>query len=164
MFQILDKLRPTVTGLDDIPAWFLKIGAPFFAAPLADMFNLSLSSSVVPKQWKAASILPIPKIASPQIPSDYRPISITAVLSRIMERIVVTPVTDYIYPSLQSPPPTLTFTDQFAFQPTASTTAALIQLLHTVTTLLDTNLFVIVYAFMPVRKRYLLCEHCVTMA
>jgi len=143
MFQILDKLRPTATGLDDIPAWFLKIGAPFFAAPLADMFNLSLSSSVVPKQWKAASILPIPKIASPHTPADYRPISITPVLSRIMERIVVT---DYIYPSLQSPPPTLTFIDQFAFQPTSSTTAALIQLLHTVTTLLDSNLFVIVYA------------------
>ena len=93
MFRILDKLRPTATGLDDIPAWFLKIGAPFFAAPLADMFKLSLSSSVVPKQWKAASILPIPKITSPHIPADYRPISITPVLSRILERIVVM---DYI--------------------------------------------------------------------
>lgn len=87
--------------------------------------------------------MPIPKIASPQSPADYRPISITPVLSRVLERLVVT---HYIYPSLQSPPPTLSFADQFAFQPTASTTAALIQLLHTVTTLLDTNLYVIVYA------------------
>ena len=60
----------------------------------------------------------------------------------MLERVV----TDFVYPSLQYPPPTLAFTDQFAFQPTASTTAALIQLLHTVTTLLDTNQFVIVYA------------------
>ena len=53
---------------------------------------------------------------------------------------------DYIYPSLQSPPPGLSFVDQFVFQPTGSTTAALIQLLQTVTTLLETNPYVIVYA------------------
>jgi len=105
--------------------------------------NLSLSSSVVPQQWKSASILPIPKVSSPSAPADYRPISITPVLSRVLERIVVT---DYIYPSLQFPPPGLSFADQFAFQPTASTTAALIQFLQTVTSLLETNPYVIVYA------------------
>ena len=143
LFKVLDSLRPTATGLDNIPAWFLRIGAPFFTAPLADLMNLSLSSSVVPQQWKLASILPIPKISTPHVPSDYRPISITPVLSRILERIVVT---DYVYPSLSSPPPGLTFSDQFAFQPTGSTTAALIHLLHTITTLLETNPYVIVYA------------------
>ena len=107
------------------------------------MMNLSLSLSVVPHQWKAASILPIPKRSAPASPSDYRPISITPVLSRMLERVVVT---DYIYPSFQSPPPTLNFSDQFAFQPSASTTAALIHLLHTITTLLESNPYVIVYA------------------
>jgi hypothetical protein len=61
IFRILDGLKPTATGLDNIPAWFLKIGAPFFAAPLAEVINLSLSMYVVPKQWKAAYILPVPK-------------------------------------------------------------------------------------------------------
>ena len=66
---MLEALRPAVTGLDDLPAWFLKVGAPFFAAPIADMFNLSLSTSVVPNQWKSASISPLPKIPnhSPQL-------------------------------------------------------------------------------------------------
>ena len=36
--------------------------------------------------------------------------------------------------------------DQFAIQPTASTTVALIHILHTITTLLQTNQYVIVYA------------------
>jgi hypothetical protein len=99
LFKVLDTLRPTATGLDNIPAWFLRIGAPFFNAPLADLMNLSLSSSVVAQQWKLATILPIPKISTPLVPSDYRPISITSVLSRILERIVVT---DYVYPSLSS--------------------------------------------------------------
>jgi len=40
----------------------------------------------------------------------------------------------------------MSFDHQFAFQPTASTTATLIYLFHTITTLLDINPFVIVYA------------------
>ena len=114
LFGVLDTLRPTSMGLDKIPAWFLKIGAPFLSAPLSDMFNLSLTSSVVPRQWKAASIMPIPKSSTPIQPADYMPISITPVLSRVLERIVVR---DFIYPSFQSPPFGLSFHDQFVFQP-----------------------------------------------
>lgn len=145
MFSILDrpKLKPTATGLDGLPAWYLQIGAPFFARPLADMMNLSISSSVVPRQWKRATISPIAKVASPHQPSDFRPISVTPVMSRILERIVVR---DFIYPALSTPPPSLSFSDQFAFQPSASTTAALIHLLQSITSLLHTNEFVIVYA------------------
>jgi len=99
IFNILDTLRPTSTGLDNIPAWFLRTGSPIFAAPLADIMNLSLSTSTVPKQWKSASILPVAKVAAPDSPADYRPISNTSVISRILERIVVR---DFIYPSLRN--------------------------------------------------------------
>ena len=92
LFNILDKLQPTATGLDGIPAWFLKIGAPFFTAPLVDMLNLSLSSSVVPQQWKLVKILPLPKVSTPLVPADFRPISKTPVLSRVLERLV-SPIT-----------------------------------------------------------------------
>jgi hypothetical protein len=50
VFRMLDTLKPTATGLDGIPAWFLRLGAPLFAAPLAELFNQSLASSVVPNQ------------------------------------------------------------------------------------------------------------------
>jgi len=66
VFKTLDGLKLTATGLDNIPAWFSKIGAPFFAAPIADVINLSLSTYAVLKQWKTAYILRIPKIAVPQ--------------------------------------------------------------------------------------------------
>jgi hypothetical protein len=89
IFQVLDALKLTAMGLDKIPAWFLKTGAPILAKLLSDVLNLSLSTSVVPRQWKTASILPIPKSNLPLQPADYRPISITPVLSRILERLVV---------------------------------------------------------------------------
>jgi len=70
MLKILDGLKNTAAGLDNIPAWFLKIGAPFFAAPIANVTNLSLASSTVPVQSKVGSILPLPKIAILS-PADY---------------------------------------------------------------------------------------------
>ena len=42
MFRILKRLKPTATGLDGLPAWFL-----IFAAPLAHLI-LSVCSRVVP--------------------------------------------------------------------------------------------------------------------
>jgi len=46
MFKLLDTPPVTAVGLVNFPAWFLRIGAPFFSAPIGDMMmmNLSLSS------------------------------------------------------------------------------------------------------------------------
>jgi len=139
IFNILDKLKSTATGLDALPAWFLRISAPSISSSIAAIFNLSLTTSFVPAQWTVAKIVPIPKIPHPVLLSDYRPISITPVLSRVLERLVVS---NYLYPSFTHPPPTLTFSDQFAFRPTGSTTSALITILQTVTNLLSSNPFV----------------------
>ena len=120
VFRILDHLRHTATGLDGLPAWFLRLGAPAFAAPIAELFNQSLNTSTVPQQWKTAIITPIAKVTHPSLASHYRPISITPVLSRVMERHIAR---TYIYPAILIPPPELYFNDQFALIPTASTTA-----------------------------------------
>ena len=133
MFNILKNLRQTATGTYRISSWFLKVWAHVFAGPLATLMNMSLNLSVVPRQRRNASILPIPRVSAPKTLNDYRPISITSVLSRTLELIVVR---DFIYPSLQSPLLHLDFSDQFAFHPGLSTTAALIHLLHNITTTL----------------------------
>ena len=142
IFNCLDNLKFTATGLDGLPAWFLRLAAPIFAEPITNLVNKSVCTSIVPEQWKRALINPIPKVKNPKELGDYRPISITPVLSRITEKMVVR---KYIYPAMLDPPPSLSFADQFAFRPTGSTTAALITLLRIVTTLLETNPYVIVY-------------------
>ena len=76
-------------NIDKLPAWLLRLGAPVFAAPLAELFNQSINCGIVPQQWKKACITPIPKVAHPTVASDYRPISITSVLSRMLERRIV---------------------------------------------------------------------------
>jgi hypothetical protein len=48
VFHILDHLRHTATGLDGLPAWFLRLGAPAFSKPITHLFNLSIITSTVP--------------------------------------------------------------------------------------------------------------------
>ena len=92
-------------------------------------------------QWKEACIRPIAKILSPRQPADFRPISVTPILTRLTERAIVR---SFLYAAFLKPAPHLSFSDQFAFRPTGSTTAAIISLLHTVTSMLLTNPFVVV--------------------
>ena len=162
-FRILDGLRPTATGLNDLPAWFLRLGAAAFCGPVTALFNLSLSTSAlslrtsaVPVQWKRACIRPIPKLTTPQQPADFRPISITPVLTRVMEQIMVK---QHIYPALLSPPATLNFCDHFAFRPTGSTTAAIITMLHTVTNLMSANPYITVVS-LDFLKAFDSVRHC----
>jgi len=139
IFYLLDHLHPTSTGLDKLPFWFLCIAAIFFTSPLTHLLNLSIQCSHVPRQWKAALICPIPKIVPPTLPEHFRPISVTPVLPRIMEKEVVR---TYLYPAILAPPHGLNFFDQFAFHPSGSTSVALISILNHVSIMLTTNPYV----------------------
>jgi len=63
------------------------------------------------------------------------------VLTRVMEK---TAVKRFFYPAFLTPPPSLTFSDQFAFRPTGSPAAAIITLLHTITNMFVSNPYVAV--------------------
>jgi len=118
VFTLLDKLPATASGMDQLPAWFFRIGAPAFYKPITRLFSMCIESSTLSYQWKHASICPVPKTSTSYMESDYWPISITSVLARILERIVVK---DFLYPALITPPAPLSFSDQYAFRPTGST-------------------------------------------
>jgi hypothetical protein len=85
--------------------------------------------------WRTAVVTPISKIPRASNITDFRPISVTLILSRMIEKIIVK---EFIRPSLTSD----ILDDQFAYKPTGSTTAALVTILHHVTKLLEDNSFV----------------------
>ena len=130
-------------GRDSIPSWFLRIVAPFLAEPLSEVYNLSLNKAFVPKQWKSSIITPVAKTSKPAQCADFRPISVTPLLSRLLEKIVVS---KFLYPALIHPKCEQLFRDQFAFRPTGSTTSALISLIHHVSSLLQNYPYVHVFA------------------
>ena len=67
--------------------------------------------------------------------SDLRPISVTPILSRIVERLIVR---DNIFPAI----PTKEILDRYGFKPSGSTTAALVDLTHKISNMLEYNKYV----------------------
>ena len=100
VFYALDSLKQSATGLDGLQTWFLKLAAPGISMVIAYLFRLSMFESKVPEQWKSACIAPVPTIPAATQCSDYRPISITPVLSRVMEKLITR---NHLYPMLSSP-------------------------------------------------------------
>ena len=87
--KFLTKLDTTkATGLDNIDAKFLKLAAPFITKTLMEICNLSISSNTVPASWKIAKVAPMYKKDNKDDPSNYRPISILPILSKLLERHV----------------------------------------------------------------------------
>ena len=52
------------------------------------MFQLSLSTGTLPKDWVTANIVLVYKKGDRNLPSNYRPISLTSTVVKVMERII----------------------------------------------------------------------------
>ena len=58
------------------------------ARPLTHIFNNSVETGIIPEDWKSADVIGIHKKGSRQEPGNYRPISLTAVVCKTIERLV----------------------------------------------------------------------------
>ena len=70
-------------------AVLLKKMASVLARPLTNLFNLSMKDGNIPTEWKKANISPIFKKGSKANPGNYRPVALTCILGKIMEKILV---------------------------------------------------------------------------
>ena len=78
---MLKGLSPRkATGLDDLPARFIRDVAEGIAYPISYIINLSLKTGVVPDEMKTARVIPLYENNSKLEPSNYRPVSILSTL------------------------------------------------------------------------------------
>ncbi|CAG4942950.1 unnamed protein product [Parnassius apollo] len=77
-------------GPDDIHPLLLKNCADILAVPIATLFNHSLHSGNFPDKWKEARVIPLHKTGKKDLITNYRPISILSVLSKLLESLVHT--------------------------------------------------------------------------
>ena len=75
-------------GPDGLHPRVLKEAASALSTPLSKLFKKSLDSGILPTDWKVAEVVPIFKKGSRSQPSNYRPVSLTAVTSKVMESII----------------------------------------------------------------------------
>jgi len=132
---VLRRLNNTAPGYDNLPAWLFSKCSVEISDIVAKLLSLSFTAGKVYTNWKLAVVTPVPKISKPITYSDFRPISVTPILSRVAERLIVRKC---IFPAI----PSDVIQDQFAFRPTGSTTCTLVYLLHHVCEMLETNNYV----------------------
>ncbi len=75
-------------GPDGIPGRVPKACAFQLAGVFTDIFNLSLSLSVVPSCFKKSTIVPIPKKNKITCLNDWRPVALTPIFSKCFEKLV----------------------------------------------------------------------------
>ena len=52
------------------------------------IFNSSLMQSIFPSSWKLSTIVPLPKIPHPSTASDLRPVALTPLPGKLMEKLI----------------------------------------------------------------------------
>ncbi|KFV43390.1 hypothetical protein N341_07033, partial [Tyto alba] len=89
--QVQDHLRNVKVhksmGPDEVPLWVLREVVDEVAKPLFIIFGKSWQSGEVPTDWRRENITPIFKKGKKEDP--VRPASLTSVLSKIMEQILL---------------------------------------------------------------------------
>ena len=92
----------SMTGPDKIPAKLLRCCASYISSTLADLFNRSLTSGSVPAEWKVSNIIPIPKGGQKNEVSNYRPISLFPIVSKVLERCIYDQLINHVSSELHN--------------------------------------------------------------
>jgi len=116
------------TGSDGVPARLLREGALYLSSPVFRIFSQSITTRRFPACWKLADVTPVPKCKNPSV-KDFRPISLTPVLSKLLESLVLKSMSPELFPLFGA--------SQHAFRKHGSTESALVKIHDCVTEYLD---------------------------
>ena len=85
-------------GPDSLSSHVLKECATELASSLAHLFTRSFQSGCIPVQWKQGSVVPVHKKGDKSQVSNYRPISLLCILSKVMEKYIYNHIIDTVKP------------------------------------------------------------------
>jgi hypothetical protein len=129
------------SGCDGIPNIFYKKCVNEISFPLQVIFTQTLISGSYPKEWRVSRVSPIYKKGSKLNVENYRPVSLTIVACRILERIIRNHILAFVLSNQ------IVSSVQHGFLPKRSTTTNLLKFLDLVTSKMD--------AAVPVNAIYL---------
>ena len=123
-------------GDDGMHPRMLKSLSHKLCAPLTRIFNSSLQYGVLPTPWRISLVTPLFKKAPRTDPLNYRPISLTSVPCKVLEKVIVRVLCEYLTEN------SLISDDQFGFRSRHSTIDNLILTYNSITTDLDSGMIV----------------------
>ena len=114
-------------GIDGIHPRVLKELDEIISHPITIIYKKSVESSELPRQWKDAEITPIYKKEDKSLPKNYRPVSLTSIICKILEKLVVEDIINHIKANQ------LNCQEQHGFTANKSTVTNLLETLNVIT-------------------------------
>lgn len=98
---VMDDVRRAIAsissmakGLDGVSIQIAD--SPMFTRYLAILFNSSMSDCCIPEQLKTVKVTPVPKIPRPIAMKDYRPVAVSSVIIKILEKVIYEQLEDHL--------------------------------------------------------------------
>jgi hypothetical protein len=136
--QILHSLKNSDSkGHDNLSVKTIKSYSTELSKPLAFIFNQSMMYGIVPDDLKIAKIIPIYKCDDKKIISNYRPISVLPVFSKILERLIYNRLLNFIDQQC------ILSRSQYGFRKNISTAMALVDLIDKISSSIEKNEYTI---------------------
>ena len=137
-YEIIDIITGNInnkaSGPNSIPNNILLLVRDYIADPLADIFNLSVSTGIYIDKLKMSKIIPIFKEKGDKcFTKNYRPISLLSNINKIFEKIMHKRVYEFLEEQGSI------YENQFGFRKLHSTTHALIDLTEDIRQAIDNN-------------------------
>jgi len=129
------------------------------AAPLSHIFSNSVTTGLVPSQFKEAKVIPIYKLKTVnaeerQNISNYRPISLLSIFSKILEKVVANSLTTYLIDN------NILYDNQFGYQKGKSTSLPMLKLVDFVSKAMNEG-DIAIGIFCDLRKAFDTCSHSI---
>ena len=86
VIKFIDEIDCNKSSSGDIPAKIIKIAKEEIAEPIRNCINSSISTGTFPDELKIADIVPVFKKEDPKDKTNYRPISLLPLISKIFEK------------------------------------------------------------------------------
>ena len=99
VLKVILSLNSSKSVSGNIPARILKLSAHMCAPFLTSCFNHCIDFGTFPDELKLADIIPSFKKGSPTDKSNYRPISLLPVVSKVFERLLANQLLEFLEPS-----------------------------------------------------------------
>ena len=122
-------------GPNSIPMKILKCLSSLISSPFSQIINESFQSGIFPDKMKLAKVIPLFKKGCPQTASNYRPISLLSVFSKITEKVMYERLYNFLVKHA------ILHELQFGFRANHSINHALVSLTEAIKNLLDNRKF-----------------------
>ena len=156
ILKIITNFKDSAAGWDDLKPSIVKHVKKYIQYPLAYISNLSLSTGVFPDSLKLANVVPIYKSKDHMEFSNYRPVSVLPVFSKVIERLMYNRLFNYINANK------LLYKYQFGFQKGRSTAMALILLVDKISEAIEKG-EVVLGVFLDFSKAFDTVDHKILM-